>query len=202
MDVLHSYFSIQQIQMVLLSRDLCPVQPQYFHVWSAACNSKRNVSAVERKRKVTDVCECKEVLWKQRWGAMLSIALQRFLWKLDNSGVLASHASLRAQYLPIVGTLLISNPDIRQHIYLQKMQGLRFSKSSIKQNKSILKRKLNRKPMGGKKNLKKISLPISLYSWLLLSFFVCFCCQCNILLLIVTFSYICHFVDETTVNLS
>lgn len=54
--------------MVLLSSDLsifmCGLQPI----------AVRGMSVLW-KEKVTDVCECKEVLWKQRWGAVLSIAL-------------------------------------------------------------------------------------------------------------------------------
>lgn len=92
--VFHSYSSIQKIQMVLHSGDLCTVQSQYFHVYSSAHSSKINVCAAERKRKLTDVCECKQVVWKQKWCAMLSVAFQRVLWKFDNSGVLVSYSSV------------------------------------------------------------------------------------------------------------
>lgn len=154
MDVLNSYFSVQQIQIVLLSSDLCPVSIFSCVVCS---HSKRKVSAVRGKRKVTDVCECKEVLWKQRWGAALSLPFQRFPWKLDTPGVQVSHASITEQdtcllQKPCLSAILTSN----SLIYLQKMQGLRFSKSSIKQNKSISKRKPNPTHEGKKTNRRKL----------------------------------------------
>lgn len=64
------------------------------------------------------------------------------------------------------------------------MQGLRFNKSSIKQNKTnpSLKESQTQNPWGWegeekpppKKTLKKTSLPISFYSLLLLSFLCVF----------------------------